>query len=277
MKKKYQILIEFLDNTIIRAPTKRNVKSSEEQKTMPKLPHYERLPSIGDSTPEAYSPTKTHRGSRVTFNLTSSPDSITYVTDSRSANGSVTDTQSENYTVKSPETNELTSAPAREVSSFSVWSPPNDIKNFCSLIEVPTAYFQELEESQDPEDQTLLEKELEVLEVFKRVEIVYALHMREELNGEIMLTEAVESLLSDESVYHIFFQVFKLLRTAIQNAYYEGYKYILLQVHVSTPRCYGMAIGEDWFPPYRISDRLWAVFYSGGSSSGADKPLITKS
>ncbi len=51
-----------------------------------------------------------------------------------------------------------------------------------------------------------MEKELETLEIMKRVEIVYALDSRDELPGEIILTEAVESLLSEPSTFHLFYK-----------------------------------------------------------------------
>ena len=70
MKKKYQILIEFLDNTIIQVPA-RPEQLVEKKSKPPKLPHYDRLPSIEYSGSEGFSPVKTYPASRVTFNLTS--------------------------------------------------------------------------------------------------------------------------------------------------------------------------------------------------------------
>ncbi len=74
IKRRYQILVEFLDNTIIHPPTTRvtsNVDRKVTQKA--KLPRYAPLPNIDDSGSESASPTKTHPGSRVTFNLADTP------------------------------------------------------------------------------------------------------------------------------------------------------------------------------------------------------------
>ena len=270
VKKKYQILIEFLDNTIIQAPPRKETKPVEGGKAKPKLPHYDRLPSIDDSGSEVYSPTKTHPASRVTFNLnTSSPESS--VTEYQSANGgNITDNQSETNQKLYGDINEspeVTPGPVREVSGFSVWSPSNEIKNFSSLIEVPTDHFQELEDSQDAEDQALLEKELEVLEVMKRVEMVYALDMREELGGEVVLTEAVESLLSDESIYHLYFKYL--------NFFKQQYRMHIMK-DISISYCKYMSLHKDvmaW-PLVKIGFRLAEFLIAYGQYSDVDAVLM---
>ncbi len=61
-----------------------------------------------------------------------------------------------------------------------------------------------------------MEKELETLEVMKRVEIVYALDSRDELPGDIILTEAVEALLSEPSTFHLFYKYLNHFRDKYQ-------------------------------------------------------------
>ena len=264
VKKKYQILIEFLDNTIIQAPPRKEPKPTEESKTKPKLPHYDRLPSIDDSVSEVYSPNKTHPASRVTFNLNSSPDSHNDVIESRSTDGGIADNQSENYTIKSPD---MTPGLVREVTDFPVWSPTNEIKNFSSLIEVPTDHFQELEDSRDAEDQAQLEKESEVLEVIKRVEIVYALDLREELSGEIVLTEAVESLLSDESTYHLYFKYL--------NFFKQQYRmHIMKDISISYCKYMSLHKGVMAWPLVKIGFRLAEFLIAYGQYSDVDAVLM---
>ena len=264
MKKKYQILIEFLDNTIIKTPP-RPEKHEEKKTKPPKLPHYERLPSIEDSGSELFSPVKTHPASRVTFNLTSvTPGSTTDTSEYNSRDNGHNDTRSENYTIKSLET---TPAPVRNTSSFSVWSPQSEIKNFSSLIEVPTEHFQELEESQNAEDQALLEKELEVLDVMKRLEIVYALDLRGELNGEIVLTEAVESLLSDESVYHLYFNYFN---------YFKQHHRMHIMKDISISYCKFMSQNQGLvaWPLVRIGFHLAEFLIAYGQYAEVDAVLM---
>ena len=260
MKKKYQILIEFLDNTIIQVPP-RPEQLDEKKSKPPKLPHYDRLPSIEYSGSEGFSPVKTYPASRVTFNLTSvSPGSTTDTTGNN-------DTHSENYTMKSPDMSEMTPGPVRNVSSFSVWSPQNQIKNFSSLIEIPTEHFQELDESQNAEDQALLEKELEVLEVMKRLEIAYALDLRDELNGEIVLTEAVESLLTDESIYHLYFKYF--------NCFKQQYRmHIMKDISISYCKFMSQHQGVMAWPLVRIGFHLAEFLIAYGQYSEVDAVLL---
>lgn len=265
VKKRYQILLEFLDNTIIQAPPRIEAKQKV-AKINPKLPYYERLPSI-EPTPEIFSPMKTNPGSRVTFDLnSSSPESAT---DFQSANDRNVETQSDNYIVRSPETIGVTPAAGsiREVSGYLSWSPTNEIKNFSSLIEVPTEHFQELEDSADPEDQAILEKELEVLEIMKRVEVVYTLDMREELNGEIVLTEAVESMLSDDSVYHLFFKY-------LNNFKQEYRMHIMKDIGVSYCKYMSLNQGVMAWPLVKIGFRLAEFLIAYGLYSTVDSVLM---
>ena len=260
MKKKYQILIEFLDSTIIQVPP-RPEQLDEKKSKPPKLPHYDRLPSKEYSGSEGFSPVKTYPASRVTFNLTSvSPASTTDTTGNN-------DTHSENYTMKSPDMSEMTPGPVRNVSSFSVWSPQNQIKNFSSLIEIPTEHFQELDESQNAEDQALLEKELEVLEVMKRLEIAYALDLRDELNGEIVLTEAVESLLTDESIYHLYLKYF--------NCFKQQYRmHIMKDISISYCKFMSQHQGVMAWPLVRIGFHLAEFLITYGQYSEVDAVLM---
>ncbi len=196
MKKRYQILIEFLDNTIIQAPPKVTRAESVQKPAKGKLPHFQQLPSI-DSPSRADSSGKDAQDSRV-----ASANSILHTTMSHRSDDNL---PSE---AKTPEVNEKDIAGAstsRIGSSYSTCTP-HIIENYSSVIEEPTEHFETLESSTDASDQVLLNMEQEVLETMKRLEVVHVLYLRDELEGEIFLSEAVASMLSDESLNHLFFK-----------------------------------------------------------------------
>lgn len=155
VKKTYEMLIDFMDNTIIHIPRPSTpVSQSDLQVNKKTYPRYEPLPGINQSQ-------------------------------------------------------------AREKGQLEANIPENSNKdssqqpgNFASVIDVPLDHFDKLHGSDNPDDLDQLQKEEQVIECMRAVEIVYALDKRGLMpdDFEISTSKAVQQMLSDPNLYHFYFK-----------------------------------------------------------------------
>lgn len=207
-KKKYQVLISFLDNTIMPPalsprplhglPRQLSTESSTSDDR--KLPHYDALPSISSE-----SQLKTTRsGSRVTFD--------THGNETRESEGASSG-ELEKGSSEVPE-NANKEKPMTLVKGFyRRWVPSPE--NFSSLIKVPQELFDTLEKSDDVGDRCQLTEEKVVLERARQLEVLFALDRRGQLpeGFELSLSSVVEDILQDKHTYHLYFKYFMELKT----------------------------------------------------------------
>lgn len=176
-RKKYQILVAFLDNTIIPTPQKPSEVEGYPVAEV-RLPH---LPNIVSS--EAI--VKTRSGSYVSF----APYQVPYTNGNMSS-----DSKDADPSTKSPDSSTV----------------PN-LKNFATIIKEPQEHFRRLESSGDPEDAAQLEKERDVLQKMRNLEVMFVLDRRGQIPDgvELCLSMAMKGVLDDPSVYHLYFKYFQ--------------------------------------------------------------------
>ena len=174
-RKKYQILVAFLDNTIIPAPQKFR-DASGYARTESRLPH---LPAIGISDTVG----KTQSASYVTF----APSQELY-TNGKMSSGKDTEP---------------------DVKSTGSSTVPV-LKHFATIIREPQEHFQRLEKSGNQEDATQLEKEQDVLRKMRNLEVMFVLERRGQIpdGAELCFSRAMEDVLADSSVYHLYYKYF---------------------------------------------------------------------
>ena len=173
-RKKYQILVAFLDNTII--PT---LQTPREVKRDPGVES--RFPHLACSTEKT---DKTQSGSYVSFQ-----------------------SHQNLYTNGKMSTSKDTDASTKSASSTVA-----DIKNFATIIREPHEHFKSLETSGEPEDVIQLEREKDVLRKVRKLEVVYVLDRRGQLGAELCLSKAMDDVLADPDTFHLYYKYFQTVQ-----------------------------------------------------------------
>ena len=175
-RKKYQILVAFLDNTII--PT---LQTAREVKDDPGVDT--RFPHLACSTEKT---DKTQSGSYVSFQSHQN-----LYTNGKMSMSKDTDT-----------------------STKSASSTVADVKNFATIIREPHEHFKRLETSGTPEDAMQLEKEKGALRKVRNLEMVYVLDRRGQLSdgAELCLSKAMDDVLADPDKFHLYYKYFQTVQ-----------------------------------------------------------------
>ena len=201
IRKKYAILVEFLDNTIL--PSQGKVGSSSFDLTVNnmKLPKYEPLPSIVDSESSLKNG---GNASRVTFDMEDTCNKER-LSSSEYEKGELDQENTEKEEDQKQRRTLLKGL-------FHKWVPTPE--SFSSLLKEPVEHFEQLKESTDAEDKDQMQQEEEALKRVHNMEIVFALDKQEKLpeGFEICMSSAAEQLLADSSLYHLYFKYFEQLK-----------------------------------------------------------------
>ncbi|XP_013395164.1 amyloid protein-binding protein 2 isoform X1 [Lingula anatina] len=195
-RKTYHMLVEFLDNTIIKPKTspRGNISETDQRVDLLKFPKYSPLPNISPEIPSVVS----GRGT-VTFNVDESP---------AEEKGELESRQSEKPSHSEEKTPILraTSVPA---GSFELKAP----ENYTSLLEYPVEHARRLEESPLMADKMQLADEEEVFRKMQQLEVAYALHSRHQLPcGSLLMSQAAQDFLFDRDCHHLYMKYFDQLK-----------------------------------------------------------------
>ncbi|CAH1775459.1 unnamed protein product [Owenia fusiformis] len=225
-KKKYNILVEFLDNTIIasaNSPIKAPEKKPNSGDKM-KLPHFNPLPSIqtpmcnGQATRSGNVQSRSmseasgnqNSRSRVSFNIGITPSEEEPLMFSMPNDMPAGDEKGMRESVGSGfDKSSQGDSPRKTLVKgfYHRWLPTPE--NFKSLIEIPEEHFKQLEKGSNG-DKHQLENEYQVLKKVQNLEIVFALERRNQLpeGFSICMCSAVEDILNDTKNFHLYVKYF---------------------------------------------------------------------
>ena len=229
-RKRYQILVEFLDNAIIPKPEKFAMYGEPPGAKRRQLPHYKRLPHI--SSTDDFS-----RSRDVVVDDHNSPKSNTsdrFETPSETHNNQSNTKQEGRMDIckdgayrendkkqddglryndeKMTDTN--THADMHTDNCYHTWIP--EVSHFASLVTEPTSHFDELGQSSDPEDHDMLRKEVNCLRKFRNLEKIIAFHRRAKLpDGFVLcLSKVLFEITEDPNEYRIYYKYMRQIRSS---------------------------------------------------------------
>ncbi|XP_053395005.1 amyloid protein-binding protein 2-like isoform X3 [Mercenaria mercenaria] len=201
VRKRYKLLVEFLDNTVIHRPNSQHTKFSEVESPRHKLPRYKPLPSIKSPDGEAQN----------VLNIEEERKQ-----EEEKVLREIEETE-EKYPTWSGRFEKTNDAVTLVKGYFQQWIPTPD--NFRSLLTIPEEHFHKLEKSADPADKEQLEQESRALEKIKKLELVTVLSRRKMLpvGFELCMCDTVQDILQEPQFYHLYFKYLKSLESVDVN------------------------------------------------------------
>jgi len=204
VRKRYAILVEFLDNTILPyhpQPAPSPIDSSVESL---KLPKYDPLPGIADSV-SSFRNGANGSMSRVTFDMKMDQEKVLLPSEQEKGEMDQENAEHQNKEEKRRKRTLLK-------GFFHKWVPTPE--SFTTLLKEPVEHFNKLKESSDADDQEQLKQEKEALRRILNMEVIFALDRQHQLPAgfEICMSSASEELLADTSLYHFYFKYFEQLK-----------------------------------------------------------------
>ncbi|KAL4236094.1 hypothetical protein ACF0H5_004480 [Mactra antiquata] len=209
VKKRYKILVDFLDNTVIHRPTSQHGNFSDLQSPRHdtlKLPRYNPLPSItADGQAQNVLNIEEERKKEEEKVLRE-----------------IEETEEQHYTMWDGKFEKTNDAVTLVKGYFQQWIPtPDNFRSLLSVIinyyhtskEVPEEHFRKLEKSTDSDDKEQLEQEKLVLERIKKLELVTVLARRKLLpvGFELCMCDIVQTIFQEPEHYHLYFKYLKSL------------------------------------------------------------------
>ena len=195
-RKKYLILVEFLDNTIITAPRPPNIPKSKMQ-----LPHYDPLPSIPPPSDTPGSKGYGSRvGSRVTFNIGMTPD------------------EEDERLIMAGSDSVKTTHLGDEEKAIVKRRPPESREQMeryleemvrrAGMLTIPEDHFRAIWSSGDPEDVRQWEAEMSVLQNMKNLLDLYVQAQVGDLSDDTVFFRepAVMKVIEDEKHHHLYYK-----------------------------------------------------------------------
>lgn len=195
VKKRYKLLVDFLDNTVIHRPNSQQTKFSEVQSPRQKIPHYKPLPSIKSPGGETQNVLNVEEERKK---------------EEEKVLREIEETE-EKYPTWSGNFEKTNDAVTLVKGYFQQWIPTPD--NFRSLLSVPEEHFHKLEKSADPADKEQLEQEKRTLEKIKKLELVTVLSRRKMLpvGFELCMCDIAQEIFQEPQYYHLYFKYLKSL------------------------------------------------------------------
>ncbi|XP_052277538.1 uncharacterized protein LOC127876389 isoform X2 [Dreissena polymorpha] len=199
IKKRYRLLVDFLDNTVIHRPNSQQSKFSElpnPRKDSFKLPKYDPLPNI---------------------KANGQAQNVLILDDERKQDEKEdnslreVDEKDEKISMWSGTFEKTNDSVTLVKGYFQQWIPTPD--NFRSLLTVPQEHLHQLGRSSDPADREQLEHETRALERIKKLEIVTVLARRKMLptGFELCMCDIVQEIFKEPQYYHLYFKYLKSL------------------------------------------------------------------
>ncbi|GFN93231.1 amyloid protein-binding protein 2 [Plakobranchus ocellatus] len=204
-KRRYKLLVDFLDNTVIHRPTSQAGRFRDsmppaqvlrgleplpglKEKATSDFKHYQRLPDIGLSYEES-STKLTRRGSENTPGMD----------------------LEDGFSILSLDSNRNMTLVK---GFFHQWLPTPD--NFRSLIEIDPEHQQRLKASSNPADQALLVKEEMALKNMRKLETIALLASKKQLptGFELCMCDAVQDILNQPELHHLYLKHLLTLEAA---------------------------------------------------------------
>ncbi|CAG5126432.1 unnamed protein product [Candidula unifasciata] len=206
-RRRYRVLVNFLDNAVIHRPlsqmtrfrdrygSRKQVQKADERNSVASLPYYLPLPDIQQQCGQ------NKKEEVLTYFRADNVDIFSKkVTDKEAGHPKIHSTNHRDMTLVQ--------------GQFFQWFPTPD--NFRSLLEIPEGHKQRLASSDNSDDQVLLDKETMVLNILKRVEVTAALVRHKCLppGFELCLSDAVQDLLKQPELYHLYLKHILILEAA---------------------------------------------------------------
>ncbi|GFR66122.1 amyloid protein-binding protein 2 [Elysia marginata] len=207
-KRRYKLLVDFLDNTVIHRPTSQAGRFRDSlppgkvlrgleplpgvnEKETSDFKHYQRLPDIGYSQEES-SIKLTRRGSENTPGMD----------------------MEDGFSILSLDSNRNMTLVK---GFFQQWLPTPD--NFRSLIDIDPEHQQRLKSSSNPADHQMLAKEEMSLKNLRKLEIIATLAIRKQLPSgfELCMCDAVQDILNQQELHHLYLKHLMILQAADLN------------------------------------------------------------
>ncbi|XP_005092160.2 uncharacterized protein LOC101850538 [Aplysia californica] len=206
-RRRYRLLVEFLDNTVIHRPTSQVGRFRDssyhknfrplsplhdgDQENGKKLQRYQPLPSITH---------KTHRD-----------DDGIKMYGLRASDGDIGADLEDGLSMLSVDSHRNMTLVK---GFFHQWLPTPD--NFRSLIEIDQNHQQRLMSSPNPEDQLLMAREEIALKNLRKLEVISALARRKQLPSgfELCMCDAVQDILSQSELFHLYMKHLHTLEEA---------------------------------------------------------------
>ncbi|KAH9509736.1 hypothetical protein Btru_044378 [Bulinus truncatus] len=200
-RKRYKYLVDFLDNTVIHRPTSQEGRfrfnNQQATRTLPPIlgqsdqtitaiQHYTPLPEIESQQ--------------------KSDEEVNFASDVP---------QEGSYKENKTEKNKGGHQNMTLVKGyFHQWFPTPE--NFKSHLEIPPTHLEKLMSSSNPQDQQLIEMEKSALENLKKVELITVLAQGKQLplGFEISLCDAVQDILNNSQLFHLYMKYIRTLESA---------------------------------------------------------------
>lgn len=202
VKKRYKLLVDFLDNTVIHRPNSQQSKFSDlhtSRKDKMKFPKFKPLPAIKSSEAQNVLNIDAERKQE--------EDRVLKEVDEKD----------ENFSLWGGKFEKTYDAVTLVKGYFQQWIPTPD--NFKSLLTIPDEHLHKLERSTDEADKNQFDQETKVLGCMKRLELVTVLARRKLLptGFELCMCDTVQEILLESKHYHLYFKYLKSLETVQVN------------------------------------------------------------
>ena len=278
VRQKYQILVEFLDNTIVPKP-----KRPPTQQSDLKLPHYESLPSIGSKPSQTNSRVTFGDGSAAT-SAQGAPESGASTTDPHGAPSDDGNKQDSGVVQSGNDkpTEEREAAPEPPPSAgpglnpyvpsrYAIivdLCPPPD---FTSCLRQPTDHLSWLAAGGE-EERRILEQEKIVWERVQALEVAMVLRKQFLLDGELCLLAPVEQFLWEEDLHHLALKYLLQFRIHYGEGFLENVTQSLVTElsRTTDPEGTGISLYLS-----QITFRLARLLQSAGRLQRAEDVLLT--
>ncbi|XP_052776013.1 uncharacterized protein LOC128213938 isoform X2 [Mya arenaria] len=199
IRKRYKLLVDFLDNTVIHRPTSQQTKFSEQLGNMKgsvKFPRFQPLPSISAES-QAQNVLILDDGGK----QEDKEDNILREVEEKEVR----------FPVWSGQFEKTNDSVTLVKGYFQQWIPTPD--NFRSLLVIPEEHLHNLGKSEDPADREQMEQETKALKLIKKLEIVTVLARRKMLptGFELCMCDIVQEIFREPQYYHLYFKYLKSL------------------------------------------------------------------